>query len=373
MKIITAKLLPCKLTLKHPFRSAHDTTFHRQITIVALQSSSGAWGYGELEAFDQPTYTPEFQTAARGFIQASLIPRLRDQQFTTPEAVQTLFADFQGNQMAKAAVETAIWDLFAKEENKSLAALLTKKSGFSSRLSVPVGISIGASTDANILLTAVKKAIRDGYQRIKVKVTTTTELNQFLTIRKQFPQIKFMIDGNSAFSRQNFDALSQLTTADIVMLEQPFATTDFIDHAWLQHQVPFRICLDENIFSLDDVKTAYQLGSCRAINLKLSRVGGLTTALQIIHFCHRHHLLVWCGGMLEGGVGRATNLALASLTPLTFPGDISASSRYYHTDIITESFNLTANGRLTLPSQAGIGVHLTPRLLSDLAQQPNLL
>ncbi|GAJ26300.1 O-succinylbenzoate synthase [Liquorilactobacillus sucicola DSM 21376 = JCM 15457] len=372
MKISTAKILPYNLKLKKSFRSAHETINLRPVTIIALGSDDGAWGYGELEAFTQPNYTSETQATARLIICEHLLPLLKKQELCAPEDVTRAFISVQGNQMAKAALETAVWDLFAKREQKSLAQLLAEHSHLPSRQCIPVGISLGAQTQPKKMIAAITQAAAMGYKRIKLKVTSISEVKSFCSIRRYFPELKFMLDANSSFSLQNTTQLRKLEEADIVMLEQPLAVTDFVEHAVLQKQLHVPLCLDENIFSLNDVRTAYQLGSAQAINLKLSRVGGLANALKIIRYCKAHHLLVWCGGMFEGGIGRATNLALASLSPLTFPGDISASDRYYQTDIITEDFHLK-NGTLSLPHASGIGVTLKESIRQQLSKQPNIL
>ena len=372
MKITHAKLLPYDLKLKKPFRTAHGTTHFRPITLIALSSDDEQWGYGELEAFAQPTYTPETQETARLVICRYLLPLLEGQELNCPEDVSKLFTVVQGNQMAKAALETAVWDLFAKHAQKNLSRLLSEHSQLSCRQSILVGISIGAQSNASKMISEITAAVEKGYQRIKLKITSTTEIEAFSRVRPLFPKIQFMLDANSSFTLKNTAQLKKLEKIKLAMIEQPLDATDFTAHAELQKQIHVPICLDENIFSLDDVRTAYQLGSAQAINLKLSRVGGLANALQIIRFCNNHGLLVWCGGMLEGGIGRATNLALASLESLPFPGDISASDRYYQKDIIEEQFSLK-NGKLTIPTDNGIGVTLKKNIQKRLLKQPNIL
>ncbi|KRM96883.1 N-acylamino acid racemase [Liquorilactobacillus aquaticus DSM 21051] len=372
MKIIHAKMLPYNLKLKKPFRSAHETILFRTITLIVLVSDDGQRGYGELEAFTEPNYTPETQKTARFIICQHLLPLLKNKKLTCPEDVSTIFATVQGNQMAKAALETAVWDLFAKHAHKSLAQLLSEHSQLRYRQNITVGISLGAQVEASKMTSEISAAAVQGYQRIKLKVTNSSEIKTFSKIRPFLPKLKYMLDANSSFSLKNIAQLKELEKADISMLEQPLATTDFSAHAELQKQLHIPICLDENIFSLDDVRTAYHLGSAQAINLKLSRVGGLANALQIIRFCNTHGLLVWCGGMLEGGIGRAANLALASLESLPFPGDISASNRYYQEDVIEEQFHLKS-GKLTLPASIGIGVTLKKEIEDHLLKQIDLL
>ncbi|MCC7666860.1 o-succinylbenzoate synthase [Liquorilactobacillus satsumensis] len=373
MKIIDVRLLPYTLRLKYPFRSAHETVTQRQITIVALRAAEGQWGYGELEAFERPNYTPEFQAGARLFLQRFLIPSLKGRTFEQPEEMTMLFSKFQGNQMAKAALETAVWDLFAKQRQTSLAGLLGQKSGLEVRKQFAVGISLGAQKSGEILFQNVKTAVAAGYQRIKIKITTRTEAANCLPIFQQFPQVHFMLDANSAFTYEQAAVIfKNFTGTTLTMLEQPLGVNDFTEHARLQSQLTVPLCLDENIFSIDDVKTAYQLKSCRAINLKLARVGGFTPALALIRFCLEHQLNVWCGGMLESGLGRTANLALASLAPLTFPGDLAPATQLYTNDTLTKSFELE-NGKLSLPEGNGLGVQLKANILKQLQAQPNLM
>lgn len=372
MKIIEMHLLPVKLQLKNAFVSNHETVSRREVSIIGLKNDTGIWGYGELEAFSTPYYTPETQRSARLIIKETLGPLLKNVQIYQPEEITNIFSEIAGNQMAKAAIETAVWDLFAKIQKKSLAVLIAQKIHTKSRRNVPVGISIGAKSSFAELKNAVISANYQGYQRIKIKVTSVEELNLIKKILQVFPNSTFMIDANSSFSLKIASKLAEITAPNLVMIEQPLRTTDFVDHSILQARITTRLCLDENIFSLDDVRTAYTLKSAQAINLKLARVGGIANALAIINFCWEHGLLVWCGGMLEAGIGRATNLAVASLLGLDFPGDISASSRYYSKDVITSEFML-ARGMLSVPLGLGIGVTLTPKYQQALQDTTSFL
>ncbi|MFT8557201.1 o-succinylbenzoate synthase [Liquorilactobacillus hordei] len=372
MKIIKMHLLPIKLQLKRPFISNHETVSQREITIIGLKNDAGIWGYGELEAFSAPYYTAETQKTARSIIRDIVSPLLKNTRIIQPEDITSILSVIAGNQMAKAAVETAVWDLFAKTQKQTLAELIAEKMNTTYHQNIPVGISIGAKSSFAELEKSVVSAISQGYQRIKIKVISIEGLNLIKKVIQKFPDLTFMIDANSSFNLSIAPKLAEISAPNLVMIEQPLRTTDFVEHSRLQLECKTRLCLDENIFSLDDVKTAYRLKSARAINLKSSRVGGITNALAIISFCWTHDLLVWCGGMLEAGIGRATNLALASLTGLNFPGDISASSRYYSKDIITSDFILT-NGKISLPAKPGIGVSLTPAYQKALKNTISLL
>ncbi|MDV7757672.1 o-succinylbenzoate synthase [Liquorilactobacillus mali] len=372
MKIIKMHLLPIKLQLKTPFISNHETISEREITVIGLKNDADIWGYGELEAFSTPYYTPETQESARLIIRKIIGPLLKNIQINQPEEITNIFSNIAGNQMAKAAIETAVWDLFAKTQKKTLAALIAQKMNTMYRQNVPVGISIGAKSSFTELKNKVFSANSQGYQRIKIKVTSSEELVIIKRILQEFPNLTFMIDANSSFSLNITTKLAELAAPNLVMIEQPLRTTDFVDHSRLQSRIKTRLCLDENIFSLDDVKTAYTLKSAQAINLKIARVGGITNSLAIINFCWEHKLLVWCGGMLEAGIGRATNLAIASLDGLNFPGDISASSRYYFKDVIASEFILE-HGMLSVPVELGIGVVLNSMFQKALQNTISLL
>lgn len=372
MKIIEMHLLPVTLKLKNPFISSHESVSEREITIIGIKDTNGLWGYGELETFSFPYYTAETQKTARVIIQTILAPLLKNVDIKQPEDITKIFNLVAGNQMAKAAIETAYWDLFAKTLNLSLASLLAKKMNTTYRAKVAVGISIGMQSSLHDLQREVISAKKQGYTRIKIKVKSYSDLTSALKIIHSFSDLAFMIDANSSFNLNVVSYLKNLDLPNLVMIEQPLRTTDFVDHANLQSKINLPICLDENIFSLDDVKTAFALGSARAINLKVSRVGGIANALEIIRFCWQNNLIIWCGGMLEGGIGRATNLAVASLAGLDFPGDISASSRYYFKDIIKSNFIL-CKGQLELPSSTGIGVSLFLEYENQLQETTNIL
>ncbi|MFT8728013.1 MAG: o-succinylbenzoate synthase [Liquorilactobacillus ghanensis] len=373
MKLSRLALLPVKLQLKQPFATSHGNTSSRPLTLIEAVAENGLHGYGELEAFAEPTYLAETQLTARWIIQTQIIPRLRGKNLWQPQDFSMLTADIQGNQAAKAAVEMAIWDIFAQQHQLSLAEYLGQFISVKPRTEIAVGISLGAQAEFAVQQQIIQQALAAGYQRIKLKLRNATELMQAIKLLQKFPQAKFMLDANSCLSYQQLPQLQKLAALpNLLLVEQPLRTTDLVEHAQLQQKLSLAICLDENILSLDDVKTAVALGSCRAINLKASRVGGFTVALQIIKYCQQQQLKLWCGGMLEGGIGRAASLALASLPVFDYPGDLSASERYYQTDLINERFILK-NGQIKLPQQTGLGVSLQAEYIKKFADQPNLL
>ena len=231
--------------------------------------------------------------------------------------------------MAKSALEGAIWDLYAKEQNITLAQALGGK-----LTDIEVGISIGIQENISDLLSLISQYVQDGYKRIKLKIKPGWDVEIIRQVRQQFPDIPLMADANSAYTLQDINSLKELDNFNLMMIEQPLAHDDIIDHAQLQKHLNTPICLDESIHSEEDARKAIQLGSCRIINIKIGRVGGLTEARKIHNLCLSYNIPVWCGGMLESGIGRAHNIALTALPNFSLPGDTAASSRYWDQDII---------------------------------------
>ncbi|UHP09892.1 o-succinylbenzoate synthase [Listeria marthii] len=352
-----ARLIHAELPLVAPFKTSYGELKSKDFYIVELVSEDGICGYGELEAFPIPDYTEETLDTAILIVKQHLLPLLAQKEIHTPEEVNPLFGWIQGNEMAKAAVELAVWDAFAKREKRSLAKMIG-----ATKDSIAVGVSVGLQRDVEALVQLVGRYVDEGYERVKLKIAPHKDIQFIEAVRKKFPNLSLMADANSAYNREDFSLLKELDQYNLEMIEQPFGTKDFVDHAWLQAKLKTRICLDENIRSLDDVKQAHMLGSCQAVNLKLARVGGMSEALKIVKYCKDNDLLVWCGGMLEAGIGRAHNIALAARDEFTFPGDISASNRYFNEDIVSPAFALI-QGKLDVPVNPGIGVTLNLNVL----------
>ncbi|EOL50624.1 o-succinylbenzoate synthase [Enterococcus caccae] len=357
MKIHRIDRYRVRLPLRIPFETSYGRLTEKAFDILVLTDELGNQGMGELVPFEQPDYIEETIDTARVIIEKHLIPLLKNTNIQHPEEVSALFDEVKGNQMAKSSLETAIWDLFAKRNRKSLKTYF-----YDTRVQIPVGISVGIQTDLTKLLNQITQYIALGYQRIKLKIRPGYDLEPIDVIRNKFPDIPLMVDANSAYTITDIPHLVQLDAYNLAMIEQPFAANDFLDHAQLQKELKTDICLDENIRTLKDCELAFSLGSCRSINLKIPRVGGITEAMKIVDFCKERELLVWLGGMFESGVGRALNLQFASQKIFTFPGDISASDRYYHEDIITEPFEIQ-NGEIIVPDGVGIGVSLAQEKL----------
>ncbi|MTD40356.1 o-succinylbenzoate synthase [Erwinia sp. CPCC 100877] len=346
-----------RLPLKQPFETSYGRITEKAFDLMLVTDEKGNQGIGELVPFEQPDYIEETLDTARIIIEKHLIPLLRNVSFAHPSEIADCFNEVKGHYMAKSSLETAIWDLYAKRQGKSLKSYFRD-----TRTKVPVGVSLGIQTDLTKLLEQVTNYVNQGYQRIKLKIRPGYDIAPIAVIRQQFPDLLLMVDANSAYTIADLSHLKKLDKYQLAMIEQPFAANDFLDHARLQREMNTAICLDENIRTLKDCELAFTLGSCRSINLKIPRVGGISEALKISEFCRDKQLLVWLGGMFESGVGRALNLQFASQRLLTFPGDISASNRYYHEDILTEPITIQ-NGMIQVPDGLGIGVSLAEETL----------
>jgi O-succinylbenzoate synthase len=260
-----------------------------------------------------------------------------------------MFSHIRKNNMAKSAIEGAIWDLYAKEKNIPLSMALGGELE-----KIDVGISIGIQKTVPELLAKIEAGLKDGYKRIKMKIQPGWDVDVIREVRNRYPDIPIMADANSAYRLKDIELLKQLDQFDLMMIEQPLSSDDIVDHATLQAEIKTPICLDESIHSVEDARKALELGSCKNINIKIGRVGGLTEAMKIHELCKERNVPVWCGGMLESGVGRAHNIALTTLDNFTMPGDTAASANYWHKDIIQPEVTVN-DGVITVPKAAGIG------------------
>ncbi|KAF1301530.1 o-succinylbenzoate synthase [Candidatus Enterococcus willemsii] len=352
MKIVEIQHIQLNMPLKSSFVTSYGVLKEKAFDLYFVCDERGNQGIGELVSFEVPDYIEETIVNDRHIIKNYLLPLLKGKTLQYPTDVWQLFQTVQGNYMAKSAIETAIWDLYAKRQKQPLSYYFP-----TTRDRIPVGVSVGMHESTDALIDAVKAYVEQGYTRIKLKIKPENDYVPLKAIREAFPTILLMADANSAYDRQHMDALKRLDTLNLSMIEQPFHPRDFVLHQQLQQQMQTAICLDENIRSLEDVQTAHALQSCQSINLKIPRVGGITEALRIVEFCDSHQLTVWLGGMFESGVGRALNLQFASQQSFQFPGDISASDRYYYEDIVTQPVTV-AQGEIIVPSGMGIGVEL---------------
>lgn len=340
------------MNLKTPFTTSLSTTTKREFIIVEAREKSGITGWGECSAFTSPWYTEETIQTAWHMLADFLIPIVLKEPIKHPNDLQTRFSLIKRNNMAKAALEEALWDLYAKKENRPLSAVLG-----GSKQTIEVGAAIGIQENERKLLNTIEQYVSEGYKRIKVKMKPGLEDAILAPIRKHFPSLPLMVDANGAYTLQDIERIKRLDDYDLLMIEQPLADHDFIGHAKLQTEINTPICLDESINSYADALLAIQMKSCKIITIKIAKVGGLANAKKIHDLCQAHDIPVWCGGMLDSGIGRAHNIAISSLDNFLLPGDTSASSRYWVKDIIIPEVTMR-DGIIHIPTNPGIGYEI---------------
>lgn len=363
MKIDKIELHHISMKLKHPFTISSGTQYERPCVIVAVYSE-GLTGWGETVAFAAPFYSYETTSTCWLVLKDFLCPLVAGKEFKNPQEINKTLKAVKGHDMAKAALENACWDLFAKAENKSLKDYI---GGVRDRVKVGVSIGIQPSTDA--LLKTIDSFVNEGYQRVKIKIKKGLEYELMSAARENHPDIMLMADANSDYDLSDIELLKKLDNLNLLMIEQPLRDYDIIDHAKLQRELKTPVCLDESIHRPDDARYAIELKACRIINIKVGRVGGLCNAITIHDMAQKAGIDLWCGGMFETGVGRATNIAMATLPNFTLPGDISATDRYYHSDI-TEDFKLNKeDSTMTVPAGPGIGVDINMKALESFRKE----
>lgn len=349
MKINEVTMRHLKMKMLSPFKTSFGTMQDKEFLLLEVKDENGYVGWGESVAFDTPWYTEETVKTNWHMLEDFLIPALLNKNIAHPDEVSALLSVIRKNNMAKSAIEGAIWDIFAREKGVTLAAALGGK-----KKKIEVGISIGIQNTVDDLLRLIESYVNEGYKRMKVKLKPGWDIHVLREIRKRFPDIPLMADANSAYTLKDITLLKAFDEFNLMMIEQPLAADDIIDHAKLQKEISTPICLDESIYSYEDARAAIELGSCKIINIKIGRVGGLTEAKRIHDLCEYHGIPVWCGGMLEAGIGRAHNIALTTLTNFILPGDTAGSSRYWERDIIDPEV-IVQNGYIDVPSKPGIG------------------
>lgn len=349
MRLRKVVLREIRMKLVTPFEISSERTVARRIILVEVDVN-GAAGWGECVAGETPAYGPETTETAWHILRDFLWPLLRGKEIAGAAEVWAKLGWVRGHNMAKGALEAAIWDAEAKQKNIPLWKLLG-----GTREEIASGVSIGIKPSLEELISAVKAELEAGYQRIKIKIKPGKDVDQVRRIRQEFPQIKLMVDANSAYSLSDLQLLKQLDAFYLMMIEQPLGWDDLYAHVELQKQLETPICLDECIHTEEQAKAAIALGACRVINIKLGRVGGFTPARRIHDLCEKNGIPVWCGGMLESGIGRAHNIALSTLPNFTLPGDVTASKRYWTEDIIDPEVIVSPRGTIRVPAGPGIG------------------
>jgi O-succinylbenzoate synthase len=342
--------------LRMPLVSAFETSFGRIDTrdcVLVEAYTDGLIGYGECPVDRDPGYSYETVGTAWHILQEFLIPAVLDQDIASAEELQSRVAFVRGHLMAKAGLEMALWDLLGKACGLSLRNML---GGVHQK--VEVGVSIGLQESPRQLVEMVDTYLNLGYQRVKIKIKPGRDVGDASAVRKEFPSLRLQVDANSAYTLDSAASLTPLDDLELLLIEQPLAEDDLWDHSQLQARFRTPICLDESITSPRLARQALEMKSCRVINIKPGRVGGLSQGKAIHDLCRNRGIPVWCGGMLETGVGRASNLAMASLPGFTLPGDISATDRYYDEDITVERFVLNPDSTITVPEAPGLGVSI---------------
>ncbi len=357
MKIERIELRHIKLKLVSPFKTSMGTDYFVEHIIIKVESESIS-GWGECVAEANPFYSYETVKTSWHILKEFIIPTVLGKKITSIDNAINRWKPIRGHRMAKAGLEAALWDLFSKKQRISLSKLFGGV-----RDKIEVGVSIGIQKSDNELLKKIEKYLNDGYKRIKIKIELGYDVKPVKSIRKFFPDILLQVDANSAYSLKDFNKIKKLDYYNLLLIEQPLGYEDIYQHSKLQKELKTFICLDESIHSFDDSVAALELDACRVINIKPGRVGGFSESIKIHNYCMKKNVPVWCGGMLETGIGRAGNVALASLKNFTLPGDISASRRYFENDIVEPEFTVDKDGMMKVPESFGIGVEVNEKLL----------
>jgi o-succinylbenzoate synthase len=347
--------------LRMPLLSAFETSFGRIQTrdcVLVEAFGDGITGYGECPVDRDPGYSYETVGTAWHILQDFLIPAVLDKEIADATELQQHMAFVRGHLMAKAGLEMALWDLLGKAQGRSLSQMLRGV-----RQQVDVGVSVGLQDSPEKLVEVVQAYLNEGYRRVKIKIKPKRDVGDATAVRMAYPYLRLQVDANSAYTLETASSLTPLDELELLLIEQPLSEDDLWDHHHLQVWFRTPICLDESITSPRLARQALEMQACRVINIKAGRVGGLSQAVAIHDLCLSQEVPVWCGGMLETGVGRASNLALASLPGFTLPGDISATDRYYEEDITQERFSLNPDSTINVPTGPGLGVKIDPAAL----------
>ena len=360
MKIDEIILREVGMRLKGPFETSFGTICGRRIALVEVRCD-GVSGWGEVTAAEGPFYNSETTDIAWIVLCNFVAPLLLGKNIKTASEVMQLLEPIRGHEMAKAALETALWDVEARQKGLPLWRLLG-----GTRPEIACGVSLGIRHDPQELIGAVEKELKDGYQRIKIKIKPGKDLDFVSAVRKQFPKTRLMADANSAYRLADAEFLRKFDAFELMMIEQPLEWDDMYHHSKLQTLLKTPICLDECIHNPDHAEAALNMGACRIINIKLGRVGGHSHARQIEELCRSRGVPVWCGGMLETGIGRAHNIAMSTLSGFELPGDVSASQRYWDEDLIEPEVQVTPSGTIRVPTAPGIGYTVRTKRVEQL-------
>ena len=349
MKLDALTLREVRMKLKAPFETSFGVTQERRILLVEAHAE-GLSGWGEITAGEEPSFSPETTDTAWYLVKEVIAPLLVGKTLGSAAEVAAALARIRGHEMTKAGVENALWDIEAQQKNLPLWKLL---GGVHEEIAC--GVSIGIQKTLDTLLSKIEKELAAGYQRIKIKIKPGWDLEPARAVRERFRGVKLMVDANSAYSLEDAAHLKQLDAFFLMMIEQPLAWDEIYQHAKLQAQLQTPICLDEPIHNARHAQAAIELRACQIINIKLGRVGGHSGARKVHDVCQKAGVPVWCGGMLESGVGRAHNVAMSTLPNFSLPGDVSASQRYWDEDIIEPEVTVSSQGTIRVPTAPGLG------------------
>jgi O-succinylbenzoate synthase len=349
MKIKRVQIREIRMPLVHFFETSFGRTTTRRIVLVRVEAE-GLTGWGEVTCGEAPFYSHETPETAWHILRDFLIPWSLERDWNSPVDIAVRFRPIRGHNMAKAALENALWEIEAQQKGVSLSKLLGGTLD-----EIPCGVSIGIQNSVDELLEKIRAEIDAGYQRIKIKIKPGWDVEVLDRVRHEFPRVPLMADANSAYTLADLPRLKLLDRFYLMMVEQPLGWDDILDHAKLQRELSTPICLDESIHSAEDARKAIEAGACKIINVKLGRVGGFAEARRVHDACRARRVPVWCGGMLESGIGRAHNIALSTLPGFTLPGDVSASRRYWAEDIIDPEVAVTKAGTIRVPEAPGRG------------------
>lgn len=367
MKIERIELREIQMPLVHFFETSFGRVTTRRLFLIKV-AEDGLEGWGESTAHEGPFYNEETIDGAWMMTEQFIAPLLLGKELAGPHEITRTLSGLRGNRMAKAGVEIACWDLEAKRRGEPLWKLLG-----GTRSEIECGVSIGIQDSLAELFGKIETELGRGYRRIKIKIKPGKDVAVAREVRSKFPRIKLMVDANSAYTLNDTGHLRQLDDLDLMMIEQPLAYDDMVDHAKLQREMKTPICLDESIHHADDARKARKLGACRIVNVKLGRVGGHQEVRRLHDFCLANDLPVWCGGMLETGIGRAHNIAISTLPGFVLPGDVSASERYWEEDIIDPPVVVSPAGTITPPSRPGIGYEVKTKRIESLTVRYQVL
>jgi O-succinylbenzoate synthase len=365
MNIEQVELFHIRIPLIAPFETSFGVTTDRDTILAKVTTKEGVVGWGEFSG-DGPGYSYETEETAWHILRDYLIPLLLKAPLAHPNEIVERFKGVRGHNFTKATLESAVWDIAAQEQNLSLRDFIGKSYGREMKDRVTVGVSIGIQPSTEKLIEKIHGFLQYGYLRIKIKIKPGRDIQDARAARAAIPDRMLMVDANSAYTLKDVELLRQMDDLNLIMIEQPLGYDDIYEHSKLQPQLKTPICLDESIHTPDHARMGIELGACKIINIKQGRVGGLTNAIAIHDICEAAGVPVWCGGMLETGVGRALNLALAALPNFKLPSDLSASNRYYNPDLIDPPFDINEDGTLSVPNGKGLGVHIVPELLQKL-------